>query len=76
MTDEQNSDREDLEARIAFHEDTINTLNNEVATMGREIQDLQKQFHLLYKKVDDIVYQVEQGQNGPVNTVDERPPHY
>lgn len=66
---------EDLQARIAFQEDTIQTLNQQVADLNNEMQALQRQMHLLYKRVDDLVYQLEQSQSAP-SPLDERPPHY
>jgi len=70
MTDEI----EDLQARLAFQEDTLNSLNLQVVEQAREISDLQKQLSVLYKKVDDLSYQVERTQG--VTAENERPPHY
>ncbi|WP_075188075.1 SlyX family protein [Teredinibacter haidensis] len=67
---------EDLQARIAFQEDTISTLNRQVTTLDGEVRDLQKQLHLLYKKMNDMVYQLEQSQGPADSSHDERPPHY
>lgn len=66
----------DLQARLAFQEDTINELNDQVASLNREIQNMQTQLRLVYKKLDDLVYLADQGQGQGINIVDERPPHY
>jgi len=76
MSEQNTKDIEELQARITFQEDTINSLNQLVATLGQEVQDMHKQLHLLYKKMDDVVYQLEQGQAGVAGSVDEKPPHY
>jgi len=67
---------EDLQARIAFQEDTIQTLNEQLGGLRREMQDMQRQMHLLYKKMDELVCQLDDGQTGSINPADERPPHY
>lgn len=66
----------DLQAKIAFQEDTINELNTQVTSLNREMQDMHTRLQLVYKKLDEIVYQVEQGQTGDLGIDDERPPHY
>lgn len=66
----------DLQTRITFQDDTINELNTQVISLNREMQDMHKRLQLVYKKLDELVYQAEQGQGGDFGVVDERPPHY
>lgn len=63
---------EDLQARIAFQEDALRSLNEVIIKQNLEIQNLQKQLQLLYKRVDDLKYELEQGNAAP----DSPPPHY
>jgi SlyX protein len=62
----------ELETRIAFQEDALNSLNDVVATQNREIQELRSQLKLLYKKMDDLNYSMEQNSDDS----DSPPPHY
>ncbi|MCV6615156.1 MAG: SlyX family protein [Cellvibrionaceae bacterium] len=64
----------ELESRLAFSEDTINQLNETVAAQDKEITTLQLQLVHLSKKLEDLAYQVEQG--NPISNAQERPPHY
>lgn len=66
----------DLQARIAFQEDTINELNTQVASLNQEMQDMQKQLRLVYKKLNDLLYIAEHQSGQGADMVDERPPHY
>ncbi len=61
----------DLQARIAYQEDAIGTLNEVVARQDRELQDLQAQLQLLYKKLDDL-----KSEYGGIAQADSPPPHY
>ncbi len=69
---------EDLQARLAFQEDTIQSLNKEVAALSQQILGMQQQMKHLYKKLDETVSQLEQsqGQASAVLLDEERPPHY
>lgn len=62
----------DIQSRIAFQEDALNSLNDVVATQSREIQELRSQLKLLYKKMDDLNYSLEQN----ADDSDSPPPHY
>ena len=62
----------DLQSRIAFQEDALASLNDVVATQNREIQELRSQLKLLYKKMDDLNYSLEQNPDAS----DSPPPHY
>ena len=63
----------ELQTRVAFQEDTLTQLNQVVAKQDQEILTLQQQLRLLAKRLDDALYQQEQGDEKPL---DERPPHY
>ncbi|WNO11614.1 SlyX family protein [Teredinibacter sp. KSP-S5-2] len=63
----------ELQARIEFQEDTIQTLNELVIEQGAALESLQAQFRKLYKKMDDMNYEFESHKSDGGN---ERPPHY
>ena len=64
------SDRIDaLEARIAYQDDTIETLNQTITEQWKQIDALTRQVAAL----NDRLQETEARAPGPVN---ERPPHY
>ena len=64
------SDRIDaLEARIAYQDDTIETLNQAITDQWKQIDALTRQIAAL----NDRLQQAEARSPGPAN---ERPPHY
>lgn len=65
---------DDLQVKIAFLDDLVESLNQMVATQQQTILELQQQMQLLYQ-------QVESYQNGeigvePFDPLKEIPPHY
>lgn len=64
----------DLEARIAYQEDTIDALNAQLAKQGRELDELRGRMQALYKKLDDLAYAWEQREAGADQ--EPPPPHY
>lgn len=64
---------EDLQVRIAFLDDLVDQLNEQLVVQGQEIADLKKQMQILYQRVeasdvsDGIV---------PFDPMADRPPHY
>lgn len=66
----------DLQIRLAFQDDTIDTLNQQVTQLAQDVTSLQQQLQVLYKKLGDMAYQLEQRSNSAATPVDERPPHY
>ena len=62
---------EDLQSRIAFQEDMITKLNDIVASQELELNSIQKQLRLIYKKVDQLALDDDL----PESTI-EKPPHY
>ena len=71
MTDDTRlSERIDaLEARIAYQDDTIETLNQTITAQWKQIDALTRQLTELKERLQDA----ESNAGGPVN---ERPPHY
>ena len=72
-TNDHNSRITELETRIAFLEETVETQNQEVARMAGEVRVMKEALQMVYKKVSDI-----EGHGGGIsNPADEPPPpHY
>ena len=64
---------EDLQVRIAFLDDLIDQLNDQMAKQAMEISDLKKQMRILYQRVDasDISDGI-----APFDPLTNKPPHY
>lgn len=60
----------ELETRLAFQDDTLQQLNDELLTQGRLIERLQRQVELLAARQAELV-----GQIGPLED-EAPPPHY
>jgi SlyX protein len=61
---------DELEAKLAFAEDLIETLNQTVIRQQRQMDSLQEQLRLLHQQIRD-------SQSGdPLSSRDEIPPHY
>ncbi len=76
-SDKQKNDQDsritELETRIAFLEETVETQNHEVARMAGELRVMKEALQMVYKKVSDI----EGHSTGISNPADEPPPpHY
>jgi len=67
---------EELESRIAFQEDAIATLSDQLAWQANTIDVQKKQLLALNEKLQQLMFDIEQGLKSDVNIVDERPPHY
>lgn len=65
---------EDLQVKIAFLDDLVESLNQMVASQQRSILDLQQQMQLLYQRVESY----QNGDEGvePFDPLKEVPPHY
>ncbi len=61
---------DNLEMRIAFQDDIVEQLNNEISIHQELIRNLQEQLRLIGQRVKDMN---TQPLDGPV---DETPPHY
>ena len=64
---------EDLQVRIAFLDDLVEQLNDQVAKQTLEIADLKKQMSLLYQRVESSDRSEGIADFDPVA---DRPPHY
>lgn len=62
---------EQLEMKIAFQDDNINTLNDEIFEQQRKLQLLSEQVAYLVTKLKDA-----KPDDGAIEEVDMRPPHY
>ena len=64
---------EDLQVRIAFLDDLVEQLNQQLAIQTREIADLKKQMQLLYQRVEasDLLEGI-----APFDPMSNKPPHY
>ena len=61
----------ELEAKLAFAEDLIDTLNQTVIRQQAQLDSLQQQLRLLHQRLED-----RQPDDGGRNPRDELPPHY
>ena len=81
MTQAQNLDNqasfsapiEDLQVRIAFLDDLVEQLNQQLAIQNQEIADLKKQMQLLYQRVESA--DLSEGV-APFDPLTNKPPHY
>ncbi|PKF61797.1 hypothetical protein CW745_10810 [Psychromonas sp. psych-6C06] len=71
MTIELENRIEQLEMKLAFQDDNIETLNNEIFEQQRRLQILTEQVAYLVTKLKE-----SEPDNDGVEEVDMRPPHY
>ena len=64
---------EDLQVRIAFLDDLVEQLNDQVVQQSLEIADLKKQMQLLYQRVESADLSEGIAAFDPMTN---RPPHY
>lgn len=62
---------EQLEMKVAFQDDNIETLNNEIFDQQRKLQILTEQVAYLVEKLKEA-----EPDNAGIDQVDMRPPHY
>ncbi len=62
----------DLQARLAFQEDTLESLNDEIARQDKALDLLRIQVKRWESRLEDMASSVDSG----ANSVNERPPHY
>lgn len=65
---------DELEIRVAFLDELVESLNQVVASQDRHLTQLQQQFQVLYRRVDQSLSQ----QDGvePFDVLHDIPPHY
>ncbi|MGE8540295.1 SlyX family protein [Acinetobacter sp. ANC 3813] len=81
MTKQQNTDNqasfsapiEDLQVRIAFLDDLVDQLNDQVARQSVEIADLKQQMQLIYQRIESADLSEGIAAFDPMTN---RPPHY
>ena len=81
MTKQQNLDEqasfsapiEDLQVRIAFLDDLVEQLNDQVARQSAEITDLKAQMQLIYQRIESADLSEGIAAFDPMTN---RPPHY
>ena len=67
------SDRiDELEARLAFHEDLVQRLNDALSSQQLQLQELHTAMRVLSQRLKEA----QTTQDRPGNPADERPPHY
>ena len=64
---------EDLQVRIAFLDDLVDQLNDQVAQQSSEIMDLNKKMKILYQRVESS--DLSEG-IAPFDPLTNKPPHY
>jgi len=64
---------DDLQMRVVFQEDTLQSLNEVIATQDQQMTEMREQLRFLVDKYKSVSYSLELSQTG---SVDERPPHY
>lgn len=66
---------DDLQVKVAFMDDLVESLNQLVISQSQQLNDLQLQMQLLYRRVEAAAQQGEAGVEAfdPLNEV---PPHY
>ncbi|MBJ9948195.1 SlyX family protein [Acinetobacter bereziniae] len=64
---------EDLQVRIAFLDDLVEQLNDQVVQQSLEVADLKKQMQLLYQRVESADLSEGIAAFDPMTN---RPPHY
>lgn len=61
----------ELETKLAFAEDLLETLNQTVIRQQRQLDSLQEQLRMLHQQMRD-----SQADSGPATLREEIPPHY
>ncbi|EPG35498.1 SlyX family protein [Acinetobacter colistiniresistens] len=64
---------EDLQVRIAFLDELVEQLNDQLAIQAKEIADLKKQMQILYQLVE--ASDLSEG-IAPFDPMSDKPPHY
>lgn len=65
---------DELETRLAFQEDTLQILSEQLAHQQAVTEQHQQMMQVLYRQIRDV--QDAGGAEGAASTSQERPPHY
>jgi len=68
--------REDLEARLAFQEQTLSELNEVIVSQDRRIAHLERQLQALAGQYRRLRWALDESSGGEPPPSDEPPPHY
>lgn len=63
----------DLQSRVSFQEDAMQTMSEQLAWQAAELRKSNEQLQALNQKLNDLFSHLEEATGAPV---DERPPHY
>ncbi|WP_323841418.1 MULTISPECIES: SlyX family protein [unclassified Moraxella] len=63
----------DLQIKITYLENTVDTLNDVIATQDRQLKNLQDQLKIIYK---DLQNNHDDDGIAPFDLLVDRPPHY
>ncbi len=74
MTADHEARITELESRVAFQEDTLNTLSQQLAHQQSVTEKQQQQLQNLYRQLQDL--RDLSGHEGPSQEMQEKPPHY
>jgi putative slyX protein len=64
----------DLQIKIAYLEDTLESLNHVIAVQDKQLMDLQDQLKLIYVKLDNLNH--DQNDIAPFDLLADKPPHF
>lgn len=64
---------DDLQTRVAFQEDAIQIMSEQLAVQAESLHFAREHIHLLNQKMNEILVQAEDNTGSAQN---ERPPHY
>ena len=64
----------DLQIKIAYLEDTLESLNHVIAVQDKQLMDLQDQLKLIYAKLDNLNH--DQNDIAPFYLLADKPPHF
>ncbi|WP_295799247.1 SlyX family protein [uncultured Microbulbifer sp.] len=63
---------DELETRLAFQEDTLAQLNDQIASQDAQIRALMNRLREVSGKYQDLIFEMHKG----ASPGDEKPPHY
>lgn len=63
----------DLQSRLAFQEDALQTLSGQMAQQSQDLQLARQHIQLLNQKLNDLLRQPDPS---AMDSLQERPPHY